>query len=477
MAKSYKMYLGGEWLNSSHKLKVFNPYDNKQIGTVAAATADDYTNAIAAAERAFTETKRLPSHVRSAVCQQISDGLRAKHKQFTTMMAMELGKAWNDCAVEVDRGIETFQVAAEEAKRIGGEMLDLDWTPRGDDRIGLIRRVPVGVISGITPYNFPLNLVAHKIAPAIASGNTIVIKPASKTPLIALMLAELIDKTDLPKGAVSVLPGSSKEAYPLMEDPRVKVVSFTGSDVVGFKIQEMAPRKKVVLELGGNASVIVADDADLDYASTQVVRGAYGSAGQSCISVQRIFVHTKVLNKFVPMLKKKTEALKVGDPMDEKTDVGTLVDEESLAKACAIVDEAVDGGGKILTGYKKKGLQLSPTLVSGAKPKMDIHQVEAFAPIAVVEKYTSFTQVVKQINNSRFGLQAGLFTNRMDDIMHAFRELEQGGIIVNDVPTFRADHMPYGGVKDSGVGREGIRWAIEDMTEVKLLALRTRTGA
>jgi len=474
MAKNYKMYLGGKWVDRKNKIRVVNPYDDSVVGTVAAASKADYTKAIDIAQDTFVLTRELPAYKREETLRSVADGLEKNIESFAKMMCLELGKAYKDSRGEVLRAIGVFRVAAEEAKRVGGEIVDLDWAAGSEKRLGLVRRFPMGVIAGISPFNFPLNLVAHKVAPAIASGNTIVVKPASATPIMALMLADLIDKTDHPKGAVSILPGSSKDVAPLLEDERVKLITFTGSAEVGWWIKENARKKPVVLELGGNAGVAVADDADLDYAATRVVFGAFAVAGQSCISVQRIFVHEKIYDRFLKLLVGKVKKLKVGDPLDPKTDVGTMVDRQALEDTVTLVNEAVEGGAGILVGGKVKGRVLQPTLLANIKKSMRVWAEEAFAPLAVVCKYRDFRKVVDEINDSVFGLQAGIFTNRLKDVFYAFKYIETGGVVVNDVPTYRADHQPYGGTKDSGLGREGVRYAIEDMTEVKILSMNLK---
>ncbi len=475
MAKKYKMYLGGKWVDRTNKIEVRSPYDNKLVGVCAAASKDDYTAAITAAQKAFAITKELPSYAREKICHQIADGLEKNVEKFTITMVKELGKAYKDARGEVLRSVSVFRVAAEESKRIGGEIVDLDWLPGAETRMGLVRRFPMGVIAGISPFNFPLNLVAHKIGPAIASGNTIVLKPATSTPLIALMLAEIIDKTDLPKGAVSILPGSSKESTPLLDDDRVKLVTFTGSSQVGWWIKNNCGTKQVVLELGGNAGVAIADDADLEYATTRLLYGGFASAGQSCISVQRIYVHENVYDKFLKMFKSKVKKLKVGDPMKKDTDIGAMVTGSAADETIQTIKDAVKQGAKLVTGGKKNGSVLEPTVLTNVKSSMDVCSKEAFAPLVVVDKYKSFKKVVDEINNSEYGLQAGIFTNRMDDVFYAFKNIEAGGVVVNDIPTYRADHQPYGGVKNSGLGREGIRYTIEDMTEIKILSMNFKT--
>jgi len=474
MSEHHKMYLAGEWVDRAEQIRVESPFDNSPVGTVAAASQEDFTKAIGAAHAAFEKTREIPAYKREAVCRQIADELEKNAESFARMMALELGKAIKDARAEVSRAIGVFRVSAEEAKRVGGEIIDLDWNAGSEGRIGLLRRFPRGVIGGITPFNFPLNLVAHKIGPAIASGNCIVLKPASKTPIVALMLAQLIDGTDYPKGAISILPGSGKAAAPLLSDERVKLITFTGSAEVGWWIKSQAGKKPVVLELGGNAGVAVADDADLEYASTRLMFGTYAVAGQSCISVQRIYIHESIYDRFTAMLADKTSRLKTGNPLEPATDIGPLVDDVSADRTRQFIDEALAGGAKLLCGGTITGRMCEPTLLANVSRTMALHCKEAFAPVAVVNRYRDFKEVIDKINDSEFGLQAGIFTNRMNDIIYAFKRIETGGVIINDVPTYRVDQMPYGGVKSSGMGREGVRYAIEDMTEPKLLAINPR---
>ena len=474
MPKSYKMYLGGKWVDRTNKMEVRSPYDNKLVANVSVASKQDYTKAIEIAHKSFAVTRELPSYHREQTCLKIAAMIEKDIEKFTTTMSSELGKSYKDSKLEVARAVGVFRCAAEEAKRMGGEVIDLDWNPGSEMRQGLVRRFPLGVVAGISPFNFPLNLVAHKVAPAIASGSTIVLKPAGTTPLSALLLAELIDKTDHPRGAVSVLPGSPKDASPLLEDDRVKVITFTGSSQVGWWIKQNCGKKKVVLELGGNAGVVVADDADLEYAATRMLYGAFASAGQSCISVQRIFLHEKIHDKFLNLFKAKVARLKVGDPRDPKTDIGAMVSEQACKNAMEMVNEAKKQGAKVVTGGKSKGALMWPTLLTNTTPSMAVCSLEAFAPLAVVLKYTDFKKVVNEVNNSEYGLQAGVFTNRLKDVFYAYKNIDAGGIVINDIPTYRADHQPYGGMKDSGFGREGVKYAIEDMTEIKILSLNLK---
>jgi len=474
MAEKYKIYLGGKWVDRNETIKVESPYDGQVVGEVAMATKADFTYAIELADKAFAQTRELPSYVREGACKSIAEGIKKNFDKFARTMSLEVGKAIHDSEVEVNRAIQVFTIAGEEAKRIGGEIMDFDWIPGSEKRMGLIRRFPIGVISGISPFNFPLNLVAHKIAPAMASGNCIVLKPAAKTPLVALMLAELIDQTDYPKGAVSVILGTNENAEPLIKDDRVKLITFTGSDKVGWWIKENAGKKKVVLELGGNAGVIVADDAELDYTTDRVVKGAFSQAGQSCISVQRVFVQQNIYEGFMKMFVEKTKKLKVGDPLDRNNDIGTMVSVQAVINTAAMVNQAQQDGAKILTGGTADGGFYQPTIIINVKSTMDVCSKEAFAPIATVEKYNTFEDAVKKVNDSDFGLQAGVFTNRLKDVFYAFNQIVAGGIVINDVPTFRADQQPYGGMKNSGIGREGIRFTIEDMTEIKVLSMNLK---
>ncbi len=474
MAKNYKLYLGGKWIDRKNKIRVESPYDDSHVANVAAASKEDYTKAIGIADKAFAETRMLPSYKREEACLAIASGLEKNLNKFAKVMSQELGKSLKDAKGEVTRSIGVFRTAAEESKRIGGEIIDLDWNAGAEERVGLIRRFPMGVIAGISPFNFPLNLVAHKIGPAIASGNCMVLKPATKTPLSALLLAELIHKTNYPKGAISILPGSSKDSSPLLDDDRVKLITFTGSSEVGWWIKQNAGKKQVVLELGGNAGVAVADDADLEFAVTRMLYGAFASAGQSCISVQRIYLHEKIHDKFLKLFTIKLKKLKIGNPLDPKTDIGAMVSKEAVANTMEIIDRAVKGGAKILTGGKAKGTLMQPTLLGNVKSSMAVCNQEAFAPVAVIKKYKNFKKVVDEINDSDYGLQAGIFTNRMKDIFYAFKFIDTGGVVINDIPTYRADHQPYGGVKDSGLGREGIRYSIEDMTELKILSMNLK---
>jgi glyceraldehyde-3-phosphate dehydrogenase (NADP+) len=386
-------------------------------------------------------------------------------------MAQEAGKPIRAARTEVERAIFTFTVAAEESTRIYGEYLPLDWQEYTAGRWGIVRRFPLGPIAGITPFNFPLNLVAHKVAPAIAAGCSIVLKPAPQTPLSALLLAETIQEAGWPDGALNVLPLSNDDAGLLVTDDRLKMISFTGSAAVGWEIKKRAGKKKVILELGGNAGVIVHGDTDLGYAAERCVAGGFAYAGQTCISVQRILVEHSVYGKFTDLLLAGVKKLKTGDPLEDSTDLGPLIRESDAVRATDWIQEAVRGGARLLCGGHRKGPVLAATVLTGTKPEMRVNCQEIFAPVVTVEPYDDFELALRQLNNSPYGLQAGIFTRDAKLLFHSYEELEVGAVVAGDVPSFRIDHMPYGGIKDSGVGREGLRYAIEEMTEPRLLAV------
>ena len=438
------------------------------------ATKEDVEAAIQAAVAAFEITKKLGSYQRKEVLQKISTRLENRREEFARSIALEAGKPIKTARAEVDRAIFTFSVAAEEATRIGGEYLPLDWQEFTAGRWGIEKRFPLGPIAAITPFNFPLNLVAHKVAPAIAAGCTMVLKPAPQTPLTALMLAEVVEEAGWPAGALNVLPMSNEEAALIVSDDRLKMLSFTGSAAVGWQLKAKSGKKRVVLELGGNAGVIIHSDADVDYAIERCVTAGYSYAGQSCIAVQRILVHRPIYERFLESFVTRVKKLKTGDPLDESTDVGPLIREQDAIRAITWIERAVQSGAKLLIGGSRKGPVVEPTVLTKTTPTMDVNCEEVFAPVKTVEPYDDFSAAIRQINDSRYGLQAGVFTNDVRLLFQAYNELEVGGVVAGDVPTFRIDHMPYGGVKDSGLGREGLRYAIEEMTEPKLLVMNLR---
>jgi glyceraldehyde-3-phosphate dehydrogenase (NADP+) len=386
-------------------------------------------------------------------------------------MALEAGKPLKASRVEVDRAVFTFAVAAEEAVRIGGEYLPLDWQASTAGRWGIVKRFPLGPIAAITPFNFPINLVAHKLAPAIAAGCTMVHKPAPQTPLTAMRLAQIIEQAGWPAGALNVLPLSNEDAGKIVSDDRIKLLSFTGSTAVGWALKQKAGKKRVVLELGGNAAVIVCADSNLEFAIERCVAGGFVYAGQTCISVQRILVEASVYDAFLAGLVPRVQELKVGDVLDESTDVGPLINSGAAQRVVEWVGEAVNGGATLLCGGQRNGATVTPAVLTNTKPEMRVNCMEMFGPVVTVEKFTDYTAALAGVNQSDFGLQAGLFTRDFKRIAQAFETLEIGGLMVGEAPTFRIDHMPYGGVKDSGLGREGLRYAIEEMTEPRLLAM------
>jgi glyceraldehyde-3-phosphate dehydrogenase (NADP+) len=468
----HPIFLAGRWADSPELLPVDNPARPGELaGATYQATAEQVEEAVAAAVAAFEETRRLPAYERGRILREISAGIKERREELGRLIALEAGKPIRDALTEVDRAVLTFRLGAEEAERMYGELIPLDLMASSKGRVGITRRFPVGPVLGISPFNFPLNLAAHKLAPAIAAGCSIVLKPPSKDPLTMLTVAEIIERTGLPAGAVSILPMSRELGDRLVADPRFKLLSFTGSPSVGWRMKERAGKKKVVLELGGNAGVIVDASADLDWAVKRILVGAFTYAGQVCISVQRIFVHESVWQPFMDRFLAGAAALKVGDPLDPATDLGPMVDRAAAERTQRWVDEAVAMGGKVLLGGRADGAYFPPTVLVETPVTAQVCSNEAFAPLVVAFPFSDFDAAIRAVNDSSFGLQTGVFTNDLDHAWRAFGELEVGGVIVNDIPTYRIDHMPYGGVKDSGLGREGLRWAIEDMTELRLMVL------
>ncbi|WP_447979151.1 aldehyde dehydrogenase family protein [Candidatus Nitrospira bockiana] len=474
-ASEVKPFLvGREWMRTARSLPVTNPYTGGVVASVSQAGADEVEAAIRAAVSSFPVMRRLPSHARAAALARIAASLSDRQDTFARTIVAEAGKPVADARREVSRAIQTFTLAAEEAKRVPGEVLPLDLTPGSESYLGLTRRVPIGPVLGITPFNFPLNLVAHKVAPSLAVGNPIVLKPAPQTPLTALLLAEVIYETDLPPGAFSVVPCDNALAERMVTDPRFKLLSFTGSAPVGWMLKAKAGKKRVVLELGGNAGVIVEPDADLELAAQRCAAGGYSYAGQTCISVQRIYVHQSVYELFLTMLSAKVAALPSGDPEDAATVVGPVIDERAASRIEAWVQEAVAQGAQVSVGGTRRGQLIAPTLVTNVRPSMKIACEEVFGPLVAVTPYARFSEAIDALNDSAYGLQAGVFTRDVHKIFQAYQDLEVGTVLANEIPTFRADHMPYGGVKDSGLGREGVRYAMEEMTELKLLVLNLK---
>jgi acyl-CoA reductase-like NAD-dependent aldehyde dehydrogenase len=471
---THGFFVDGRWRDDGDIVEIHAPYDNNLIARVVQGRREHAEAAIAASVKAFGTTRRLPAFERQRVLRQIASYMTQRKDEFTRTLAQEAGKPIKAARTEVERAIFTFNVAAEETTRIYGDYLPLDWQESTAGRWGIVRRFPLGPIAGITPFNFPINLVAHKVAPAIAAGCSMVLKPAPQTPLCSLLLAECVQQAGWPDGGLNVLPLSNEDAGLLITDDRIKLISFTGSVPVGWDIKRRAGKKKVVLELGGNAPVIVHHDADLEYAAERCVTGGFGYAGQTCISVQRILVEHSVYGRFTDLFVDAVKKLKTGDPLHESTDVGPLIRESDAIRTVNWIDEAVRAGARLLCGGSRKNLVVEPAVLTGTKPDMKVNCQEVFGPVVTVEPYKDFDQALRQANNSAYGLQAGVFTRDAKLLFQAYEELEVGGVIAGDVPSFRIDQMPYGGVKDSGLGREGLRYAIEEMTEPKLMVMNLR---
>jgi acyl-CoA reductase-like NAD-dependent aldehyde dehydrogenase len=470
--KPHPIFLAGRWVESDDPLVVTNPaHPDEPAGATFNATEAQYEEAVEAAVAAFEVTRVLPAYERGAILRNISAGIKARREELGRTITLEAGKPIRDSLVEVDRAVLTFRLGAEEAERMVGETIPLDLMPASKGRIGITRRFPIGPIAGISPFNFPLNLAAHKLAPAIASGNPIVLKPPSKDPLTMLTVAEIVEEAGAPAGSVSILPMTRELGDRMVADDRFKLLTFTGSPSVGWRMKERAGKKKVVLELGGNAGVIIDKTADLDWAVKRCLVGGFTYAGQVCISVQRMFIHEAVWDAFLERFIAGAKAIRSGDPIDPETELGPMVDGAAASRTQRWVDEALAMGGKALLGGKADGTFFPPTILTDVPPTAQVCSNEAFAPLVVAFPFSDFGAAIAGVNDSMFGLQTGVFTNDLANAWRAFAELEVGGVIVNDVPTYRIDHMPYGGVKDSGLGREGLRWAIEDMTEIRIMVI------
>ena len=473
-AREERLFIGGQWVEGGPRLEVRNKYSGEVVGTIPEARREEVEAAVEAARRAAEVMAELPAHRRGEILRRAAELIRERREEFANTIAAEAGKALKFARIEVDRGISTFTVASEEAKRIHGETVPMDAVPAGEGYFGFWVRRPVGVVAAITPFNFPLNLVAHKVAPALAAGNSVVLKPASSTPLTAVLLCQVLQEAGLPPGAVNLVvgPGSTVGEW-LVTDPRVAKLSFTGSPPVGRRITEIAGIKKVTLELGNTSPVVVAPDVDLEFVARRCAVGAYYNSGQVCISVQRIYAAEGAYEPFVERFVRASEEMVVGDPLDERVDVGPMIDEREARRIEAWVEEALAGGARALTGHRRQGAVYWPTVLVDVKPDMKVVAQEAFAPVASVIRADDFEQALEQANATEYGLQAAVFTRDVDRLFRAVRKLNFGGVIVNDTPAYRADHMPYGGVRGSGIGREGVRYAIEEMTNIQMVVIRT----
>jgi len=470
-ATERRLPIGGEWIETGDWLEIRSPYSGELVGRVARGGAAETRRAIDAAEAAMREP--LPAHKRAEILVRVAGQLGRRHDEVARLISDEAGKPMKAARVEAKRAMSTFTMAAVEARKLAGEMVPMEGSQAGEGKLAFTLRLPIGIVGAITPFNFPLNLVAHKLAPSLAAGCAVVLKPASQTPLSALLLAELLEEAALPAGWLNVVAGRSSEIGDvLIEDARVKALSFTGSGTVGWELAQRAPKKRVALELGNATPVIVAADADLDEAAAKLAGNAFSFAGQSCISVQRIYVEAGVFDRFLERFLPKVEALVVGDPADEETDVGPVVDEDARARILEWIEEARAGGAAILAGGDREGELLRPTVIGNAGPELKVSCEEVFGPVVTVNRFETLDDAFELANATRYGLQAGIFTADLATAMRAGAELEFGGVTVNEAPTFRADQMPYGGVKDSGNTREGPAYAIRELTEERLVVIQ-----
>jgi acyl-CoA reductase-like NAD-dependent aldehyde dehydrogenase len=466
-ATERKLFVGGEWIETGAWLDVRSPYSGDVVGRVAKAGADETRKAVDAAERAMQEP--LPAHKRAEILVRVAGSLGRRHEEAARLISDEAGKPLKAARVEAARAMSTYTFAAVEARKLAGEMVPMDAAQAGDGKLAFTLRRPVGVVGAISPFNFPLNLVAHKIAPALAAGCAVVLKPASQTPMSALLLAELEEEAGLPAGWLNVLVGPASEIGDvLVEDERVKLITFTGSSGVGWELKERAPKKRVNLELGNATPLIVAADADVSTAATKVSQNAFSFAGQSCISVQRVYVERSAYDEFVRQLVPLVEALQVGDPADEDTDVGPVIDDDARKR---ILEWIKASSGEVLTGGELEGDLIRPTVIANPGREDEVSCEEVFGPVCTVTAVDSIDEAIELANGTRYGLQAGIFTTSLDNALRAAQELEFGGVTVNEAPTFRSDQMPYGGVKDSGNTREGPHYAVREMTEERLVVV------
>lgn len=472
LRESYPYYLAGEACQPNTDLEVVDKYTGEVATRLALADAGAIEQGIAAAEASFDAMRAMPAYARQDVLNHCVRRFEERFEELAMSLCIEAGKPIKDARGEVTRLIDTFRYAAEEAVRLTGEVMEMGISARAANYTGMWKRVPIGPCSFISPFNFPLNLAAHKIAPALAVGCPFVLKPASMTPIGAIIIGEVLAETDLPKGAFSILPCRRDGADLFTTDERLKLLSFTGSPGVGWALKARAGKKKVVLELGGNAACVVDEGTDLDDAVERLCVGAFYQSGQTCIGVQRILVHASIYDELKAKLVEATRALPMGDPKDPKTWIGPMISEKEASRLSGWIQAAVDRGAKLLCGGERRGAMLEATLLEDVPSDCDAMAKEAFGPLACLSKFTDFDEALRQVNDSVFGLQTGIFTRDIYRIQKAWDELDVGGVVIGDVPSWRVDHMPYGGVKDSGLGREGVRFAMEDMTEIRLLAIR-----
>lgn len=467
--KTSGYFAAGHFREDGDALPVYSPFDGTQIALTFRAGKDVLEYCITKAQEARKTLLATPLHLKARWLRKISEGLFTNRDEIAGMISLESGKPMRYALGEVDRSVQTFRVAAEEVLRQPGDYLPIDWTAAGEGKEAWIKYFPAGIIAGISPFNFPLNLSSHKIAPALAAGCPIILKPSSSTPMSALMLADIANDAGLPSGALSVLPMSRELGDLLVTDPRFAILSFTGSPEVGWKMKAHAGKKKTILELGGNAGVIIGESADLSQAVPKCIGGGFAYSGQVCIHTQRIYVHERLFAEFVSAFTLGASKLKYGDPLDSSTEISSMIDEENAIRVENWIRESVKEGARILCGGKRNGAFVEPSVLTNTRKEMKVCAMEVFGPVVVIEPYPEFADALEMMNDSRFGLQAGVFTNNVSEMNAAFRELNVGGVILNDVPGFRVDHMPYGGIKDSGLGREGVRYAMLEMMEPKIL--------
>jgi acyl-CoA reductase-like NAD-dependent aldehyde dehydrogenase len=467
--QEYPIYAGGQFVTTREVLPVKNPFDGNTIATTFLAGQEDLEFSIEKALAAKDQMRSMPSYKRYEALWYTSAEITNRRNELARILSLESGKPLKYSLAEIDRAAQVFLIAAEESKRLPGELLSIDWTRPGEGKEAFVKYFPVGLIAGISPFNFPMNLAVHKIAPALASGNCIILKPARSTPLSVLELAGILNQTDLPEGAVSILPMDREAGNQLVTDERFNMLSFTGSPEVGWKMKNQAGKKKVTLELGGNAGVIVTPSANLDLAVMKCLSGGFSYSGQVCIHVQRIYVHKSLFTEFAHKYIEAVTSLKYGNPLDPETDISVMIDLENAIRVESWVKEAIQAGARVLTGNVRKQNYVEPTVLTNTRKDMKVCANEVFGPVVILEAYEHFRDAIQVLNDSRYGLQAGVFTNQLHEFNRAVNDIEAGGIIVNDVPAFRVDHMPYGGIKDSGFGREGIKYAIAEMMEPKTI--------
>jgi acyl-CoA reductase-like NAD-dependent aldehyde dehydrogenase len=467
-----KMLIGGEWVDKKEKIEVMNPYNGTVVDTVPRGDSEDVKKAVRSAQMGLDEMKSLSSYERYEILKRASELLNEYREKIAQTLTQEVGKTITEARKEAERAAQTFLWASEEAKRIFGETIPFDAAPGADKKMGFFMRVPVGVIGAITPFNFPLNLVAHKLAPAFAAANSVVLKPATQTPLSAIQLGEILLLAGLPPHALQIVTGSGGVVgESLVTDPRVRMVTFTGSMETGQTITSKAGLKKVTMELGSNSACIIMKDGDLERAADRITLGGFALAGQICISVQRVFVQDEIYEPFLQSLTEKVKNLVVGDPGDETTDVGPMIDKEAAKRAKEWVDEVVEKTGRPpLLGGDREGTLFQPTILTEVPKTCKVISKEVFAPVIAINRFKTLEEAIDLVNESPYGLQAGVFTKDLKGAFEAARKIEVGGVMINEIPTFRVDNMPYGGVKGSGFGREGPRFAVEEMTEIRVVS-------